>query len=59
MTFSDSPNGGIAGHLAERLDVVRKQQSTGPRTGRRQSGFRTGMAATDYNHFVGIGILHG
>ena len=58
MPLPDTPNGGIAGHLSQRLDAVREQKgpTTGPRRGKR--GFCPGVAAADHNHIEGGGKLH-
>jgi len=49
MAFSNPPDGGIAGHLPKRFDVVGKQQRTTSRPCGSQGGFRTGVSTA--NHY--------
>ncbi len=59
MALADPADGGIAGHLAQRLDVMRQQQGAGTATCRCQSGFGTGMTTADHDDLKTVGILHG
>src|SRR5438309_8822419 len=58
MPLPDTPNGRIARHLSQRLDVVGEQKSptATPRGGKR--GLGPGVAAADHDHIEGGGRLH-
>jgi hypothetical protein len=49
MAFADAANGRIAGHLSQRFDVLREQQSAPAHTGGGQGGFGAGVPATNDN----------
>ena len=51
MPFSYPSNGRIAGHLAERFDVMGKQQRTAPRPSGSQGRFRTGVS-TAHHYYI-------
>jgi len=52
VALADAPIRRVAGHGADRLDVVREQQGFGAhaRTGRSRLG--TGMAAANYDYLI-------
>src|SRR5207249_113431 len=50
MTFSDSADGGIAGHLPYKIQVKSEKRRSGSDPGRGRSGFASRMTATYYDH---------
>jgi hypothetical protein len=58
VTLADAANGGIAAHLAERLDALGQQESARTHSGGCQCRFRAGMAAADDDHVKGLGETH-
>ena len=58
MAFSDATHRGIAGHLAQRFQVVREQQRLGSRPGGRERGLGAGMATADHDHIESSRELH-
>ena len=59
MTLADPADGGIAGHLAQGLDVVGQQQGLATHAGRGQGSFRSSMATADDDDVKAVGILQG
>ncbi len=59
MALADAPDGGVAAHLAQRLDVVRQQQrpAAHARCGQRRLG--AGVAAADHDHIEFLRVKHG
>ena len=51
-------DGGVAGHLPERLDGVREQQRPGARARGGQGGLGAGVAAAHYDHVESVGKVH-
>src|SRR3954453_5535792 len=49
MTFADTADRGVAGHLAERFDAVREEERLATDASSRQRGFGTGMTAADHD----------
>jgi hypothetical protein len=58
VTFADASNGGIATHLAQSLDIVRKQQSNATHARRGQSGLGPRMTPTNNDHIKMFRVLH-
>jgi hypothetical protein len=58
MAFADAAKGGVAAHLAERLDALRQQQGAPahPRGGERSLG--SGVTATDDDDFESACSVH-
>jgi hypothetical protein len=50
MAFTDSADRWIAGHLAQRLDILRHQQRLRAHASRRQSRFAASVTPTHNNH---------
>ena len=50
VALADPPDGGIAGHLPDRLDTLGEQQRRGAHTGRRQRGLGPGVAAANHDY---------
>ncbi len=59
MALADAPDRGVAAHLPQGLDVVRKQQCLAAHACRRQGGLGAGVAATDHDDVELFGIKHG
>ena len=49
MTFANSANGRVAGHLADEIQIQRKQGGAGPEPGRRGRGFTPCMPSADHD----------
>jgi hypothetical protein len=58
MAFSDSTDGRIAGHYAQRFDIVGEQKRGTTRAGAGQSGFRSGVSATDHDYIELFRVAH-
>ncbi|CFV97220.1 Uncharacterised protein [Bordetella pertussis] len=58
MTLAYPPDGGIAGHLAQGLDIVGKQQCLCAGAGCSQGCLRTGVTATNDDHIKFAGKIH-
>ena len=58
MSFSDSPNGRVAGHLAEGLDAMCQEQRLASHTRRGKRGLGTGMTATNHNNVEFSWVQH-
>ena len=58
VTLANASNGGIAAHLAERLDALGQQECARTHSGGCQRRFRAGMAAADDDHVIGLGETH-
>lgn len=54
MALADTPDGRVAAHLADGLDIVGQQQSTRPEARRGETCFRPRVSATDYNDIIGL-----
>ena len=59
MRLADAADSRVAAHLPQRFDVMREQQCLTAHARRRQCRFRASVAATDNNHIVSLGIMHG
>src|SRR5574337_795544 len=59
MPLADATDRGVAAHLTDRLDVVRKQQRLAAHPRRRQRGLGSGMATADHNDVELLRIAHG
>ena len=58
MTLAYPPMEGIAGHLAQGLDIVGKQQCLCAGAGCSQGCLRTGVTATNDDHIKFAGKIH-
>jgi len=59
MAFADAADGWVAGHLPQRLDVVREQEGPTAHACGRERGFGAGMAAAYDDDIETGGIKHG
>ena len=50
MALADAPDRRVAGHLPQRLDVVRQEQRAATRPGRRERRLGAGVPAADHDH---------
>ena len=50
MSFGYAANRGIAGHLADQIQVQSDQRCSGAQAVRQRSSFATGVAAANHNH---------
>jgi hypothetical protein len=57
MTFANAANGGVAGHLAQRVDIVSEQQSLGTRARGGQGGLSSGVPST-YDNDIKALLVH-
>ena len=55
MSLADAADGGIAGHLAERFQVLGEQKSLRPGACGGEGCFASGMTAADNNHIKNVG----
>jgi hypothetical protein len=58
MPLADPTDGGIAGHLAQRLDGVSEEERTRAGACRREGGFGAGVSAADHDHIELPGKVH-
>jgi hypothetical protein len=58
MTFADSADSRITGHLPKGIDTVGQQKRATAHTRGGQAGLGAGMAATDYDHIKVLLVLH-
>jgi hypothetical protein len=58
VTFTNTPNRRIAGHLAKRINCVRNEQRTHTQPGGRQRSLSASMAAANHNDIVMFGMSH-
>jgi hypothetical protein len=58
VALTDSTDGWIAAHLAERFDALGQEESAHAHACSRQCRFRTGMATADDDHVKGLGETH-
>src|SRR5690606_24280548 len=58
MALPYSSDGWIAGHLAECVDIVCKQQRSSTHARSRQCGFCTGVASADYDYIKLFWVNH-
>jgi hypothetical protein len=58
MTFPDTPDGRIAGHLSDGFEIVGQQQRSAVHTGRGRGRLRACMATTYYNYVELLGKFH-
>ena len=58
VPLADAADGRVAGHLAQRFDVVGEQQRGAAHPGGRQRGLGAGMAATDDDHLETLREVH-
>jgi len=56
VSFRKPSDGGIAGHLPDRIRVLREQQRFAPKPRRCQCRLDSGMTGTDHDDIVGFGI---
>ena len=59
VALADAADGGIAGHLAERFDVVREQQGAGTHAGAGKRRLGAGVAAANDDDVERFRELHG
>ena len=59
MALANAPDGRVAAHLPQRLDVVRQQQGLTTHARRRQSGLGAGVSAAHHDHIEFNWIQHG
>ena len=59
VALADTPDGGVAAHLAERLDALREKQGARAEPGARERGFGAGVSAADHDGVEGFGMAHG
>ncbi|MCY1223852.1 hypothetical protein D9M72_359920 [compost metagenome] len=59
VPLADAPDGRVAAHLAQRLDVVSQQQRLAAHTGRGECSFSAGMATTDDDDIEFFWVKHG
>ena len=59
MAFANAADGRIAGHLAQRFDVMGQQQGFSTHARRRQARFGTSVAAADDDNVELLGVIHG
>jgi hypothetical protein len=50
VTFSDTADGRITGHLAYRIQADCNQRSLTPHAGSSRTGFTTGVTSADYDN---------
>ena len=58
MSLSDTADRGIAGHLSESFNVVRKKQRLTSHASRSKGGFYTGMPAANHDDVVDLWKIH-
>ena len=58
VSFADTPNSGVAGHLSHGFDSVCDQKRFRASTRRGQRRLGPGMAAANHDHIKRFGILH-
>ena len=58
VALADTADGGVAGHLAEGLDVVRQQQGITPHARRGEGRLGARMAAADHDDVEVLGVFH-
>ena len=58
VTLADAADGGVAAHLAERLDALRHEQRATAHPRRSQGGFGAGVTAADHDDVVCFGEAH-
>jgi len=59
LAFTNPANGRVAGHLAQRFNIVGQQQSFAAHTGCGQRRFGASMTAADDDHIKFLGVQHG
>ncbi len=56
MSLGQSADGGVAGHLADRIDVDREEQSLASHARRCQGRFDSSVAGTANDHIILLGV---
>ena len=58
VPLADAADGGVAAHLAQRLDVVGQQQRARADARGGERGLGSGVPATDHDDVVALGVVH-
>ena len=58
MPLANASNAGVAAHLPQGFDVVCQQQGAAAHARGRQSGFGSGVTASDHNHVKNLRVQH-
>jgi len=58
VTFADTANGRVAGHLPQGFNIMGQQQGFTAHARRRQTGFSAGMATAYHDYVELVGVLH-